>query len=172
MGHIVDIIGGESQYGISNNGDVYSYKRGGRILKPGLSSPKGGYLQVVLSLTGGTETHRNHVLVAKHFVPGYFVGAHVNHKDGNKTNNHHTNLEWVSIQENNRHSYENLVKAICKTFLVTFPCNTEKVVYNMNKFCREYSLSNSAMCLVSQGKRRHHKGFKCKLLETEDERRL
>lgn len=29
----------------------------------------------------------------------------VNHKDGNRSNNHYTNLEWSSISENIQHSY-------------------------------------------------------------------
>lgn len=32
----------------------------------------------------------------------------VNHKDGNKANNHYTNLEWSSISDNIQHSYDTL----------------------------------------------------------------
>lgn len=41
-----------------------------------------------------------HRLVAGAFVPGGFEGATVNHIDGNKTNNHFSNLEWVTRRQN------------------------------------------------------------------------
>ena len=41
-----------------------------------------------------------HRLVAKAFVPGWFEGAVVNHKDENKANNRFDNLEWVTDSEN------------------------------------------------------------------------
>lgn len=37
-------------------------------------------------------------------------GLEVNHKDGNKHNNHVANLEWVTHSENERHSYRVLGK--------------------------------------------------------------
>lgn len=43
-----------------------------------------------------------HVAVAKLFVSGYKEGLEVNHKDGDRTNNIYTNLEWVTRLENIR----------------------------------------------------------------------
>jgi len=49
-----------------------------------------------------TSAGFNHSLVAKAFVenPTPDVLVEVNHKDGNKLNNHWTNLEWVTHSEN------------------------------------------------------------------------
>ena len=41
----------------------------------------------------------------------------VNHKDGNKANNHYTNLEWMSISDNIKHSYDTLNRVRNKPML-------------------------------------------------------
>lgn len=45
-------------------------------------------------------------------------------------------------------------------WIVTLPCNTEKVVYNLNKFCKGNNLDMSNLSLVAKGTRKHHKGYK------------
>lgn len=45
-----------------------------------------------------------HRLVAMAFCNGYFDKADVNHKDGNKSNNISSNLEWCTRSENQIHS--------------------------------------------------------------------
>lgn len=44
-----------------------------------------------------------HRLVAEHFLDTP-TNQCVNHKDGNKLNNHYTNLEWVTFKENSEHA--------------------------------------------------------------------
>jgi len=46
-----------------------------------------------------------HRLVAMAWVAGDH-SLSVNHKDGNKLNNHASNLEWVSLADNTRHQHE------------------------------------------------------------------
>ena len=58
------------------------------------------------------KTYSTHVLVAKAFIPNPMNKAQVNHIDGNKQNNHFTNLEWVSNSENMDHARrEGLINA-------------------------------------------------------------
>lgn len=73
-----------------------------------------------ISLTGGQRTqylaisNNNliekyvHRLVARFFIPMEDTGERmtVNHIDGNKLNNHYTNLEWITYKENIRHYWE------------------------------------------------------------------
>ena len=58
-----------------------------------------------------------HRAVAKAFIPNPQGKPCVNHKDGNKLNNHVSNLEWVTYSENERHSYDVLGKKPNKTNL-------------------------------------------------------
>lgn len=66
-----------------------------------------GYLRVVLSEDGYQKRYFVHRLVAEKYVPNPENKPQVNHKDGNKLNNHYTNLEWVTNQENRAHAVEN-----------------------------------------------------------------
>lgn len=50
-----------------------------------------------------------HRLVAEHFIsPCPEDGMVVNHKDGDPFNNHVSNLEWVTVSENNKHYHREL----------------------------------------------------------------
>lgn len=73
----------------------------------------GGYLSIGLRINNKTVTSFIHRLVATSFVVCPDETYIVNHKDGNKTNNHVDNLEWVSLSENGKHAYRlNLHKPI------------------------------------------------------------
>lgn len=61
-----------------------------------------GYLSVVVR----RKTHMLHRLVALAFIPNIEGKSFVNHKDGNKLNNHVDNLEWCTASENNQHARE------------------------------------------------------------------
>lgn len=67
-----------------------------------------GYKQVLLCTTGTKRTIdcRVHQLVATYFldVKPRPDQTHVNHIDGDKTNNTPENLEWASPSENNKHA--------------------------------------------------------------------
>lgn len=79
--------------------DGRSFERDERVLDP---KPKQGYPAVDLHLRGRVCVH---TLVAEAFIGDRPAWARtVNHKDGVKTNNAATNLEWASYADNNRHA--------------------------------------------------------------------
>lgn len=100
------INGYENYYEISNIGNVRSTSyKGVKVLKP--STTKNGYLNVILCVNQVKIHKLVHRLVAEHFIKNDENFAVVNHKDCNKKNNHYTNLEWVTVHENNQHAYDN-----------------------------------------------------------------
>lgn len=91
---------------IENCDGRYFRKRNGRILKP--IQGGSGYLQVNLCLNGKHRIVTIHRLVIKHFLKNPKNKPQTNHKDGNKHNNHISNLEWSNASENGLHSYREL----------------------------------------------------------------
>jgi len=85
--------------------DGYYISKDGRIFKEIHGREvSGGYISAHLRSGKDYKVHR---LVAKTFIPNPDNLPQVNHKDGNKKNNHVDNLEWISRSGNIRHAYDN-----------------------------------------------------------------
>lgn len=80
------------------NPERYQFKEYGGGIKAQKRN-RNGYLEVTLWKDNCQYTRSVHSLVAQTFL-GVYEGLEVNHKDGNKTNNHVDNLEWVTRQQN------------------------------------------------------------------------
>lgn len=102
-----DIPGYEGIYQVSNSGLVrrISISRGGRIKFIRPTKNPGGYIDVSLYKNSKRTHFRVHRLVASLFVENPNNLKEVNHKNGIKTHNHFTNLEWVTHSENNLHAF-------------------------------------------------------------------
>ncbi|HEC64939.1 hypothetical protein LCGC14_1269290 [marine sediment metagenome] len=96
------INGYEDLYMISNLGRIKSFWKDDKILKGGIDG--NGYRNITLRKNGNGKTAAVHRLVATYFVKGFKRGLEVNHKDGDKTNNHVDNLEWCTRRENIKHA--------------------------------------------------------------------
>ena len=110
------IKGFEGLYEITENGQVFAVEK---IVISGRNNnvirkyerkekpqrfDKNGYKRVNLSKNGKVETFSVHRLVALNFVEGN-QNLTVNHKDGDKLNNHFSNLEFISRSENTKHAH-------------------------------------------------------------------
>jgi len=99
------VIEGYPDYSVSNLGRVYSRKRSGVLLKPGVDSS--GYCQVDLHENSKHKMYKVHRLVMEAFVGKRPDGMECNHKDTTKSNNVLSNLEWITSGDNQRHAYLN-----------------------------------------------------------------
>lgn len=94
------IQGFEHLYKVSNTGKVSN----NRIIMRA-SKINSGYVKVALSVNGAKTYRLIHRLVATAFLENPLNLREVNHKDGNKLNNHVDNLEWISSANNKIHAY-------------------------------------------------------------------
>lgn len=94
-----DVVGFEGLYWVSNHGAV---KNGRKILRA--TATRTDYKEVHIQKGNYKNTARVHRLVAEAFIPNPENKREVNHKDGDKLNNHANNLEWVTSKENREHS--------------------------------------------------------------------
>lgn len=101
-------IPGYPDYKMDSNGNIFSFKTN-KILKPIEHST--GYNVVRLTNSEGVKTIRYHRLVAIALIPNPDNLPVVNHVDGNKKNNHPSNLEWCTQQHNNDHAISNGLKS-------------------------------------------------------------
>lgn len=130
-------------YIVTEDGQVYS-ERLGRFLKQNPNTK--GYPSVNLD----RKTTVVHRMVAKKFIPNPLNLPQVNHKDRNKKNNHFTNLEWCTNQENCEH-------ALGKTYKLKNRHTGEIIeVFNLNKWCKENGLHSSSMNRMISGERKYY----------------
>lgn len=104
------IEGWEGRYDISDCGRVRSWFYGKkkllepRVLK--LKLDRYGYLTVSLHQGDRKKSYTVHRLVAKAFLLNPQSLPQINHKNGDKTDNRVSNLEWCSASLNIKHAFE------------------------------------------------------------------
>lgn len=103
------VVGFEGRYEVSSHGRVNSLQdnhgRPVRKAKTISTSWNGQYLSVQLFVKDVKYFKSAHRLVAEAFIPNPTNLPQVNHIDGVKTNNHVSNLEWCTAQQNIQHGY-------------------------------------------------------------------
>lgn len=169
-----DIEGYESLYQVSNTGIVKSLGRYQQNhskkqwreeeIKSARVDPQ-GYRMLDLYKDGKQKTIRVHRLVALNYIPNPNNEPTVNHKDGNKSNNHVDNLEWASFSSQNNHFYkkglksqkniDKAVKAMNEANAVGVKCiTTGKVYKSQAEAGRDVDISSSLISLACNGRRK------------------
>lgn len=154
------------QYMVDKNGNVYSHWSK-RLLKAGDNGI--GYLQVALSARDKhgkivVRFKKIHRLVAMAFIPNPENYTDVNHKDGNKKNNHVSNLEWCTHSENVKHSYDMLGRVDDKSKIMkpVICINTGKVYNSAVEAAKELGLFTSNISMICNGKSKSTNGYRFK----------
>ena len=166
-----DIKGYEGLYQISDKGIVKGVDRvlmynaektkqwKGKVIKTIVDGL--GYCRVSLCKNGKVKTHKIHRLVAESFLSGE---GHINHKDGNKLNNHVSNLEYCTSKENNYHAFTTGLRP--KKYLRTIICNeTQELFACQADVARKIQLSSVMVSTHLKGNIPHIKGLTYKYIE-------
>ena len=148
-----EFLNGLENYKISNYGRLKS--PADRIRSPRINDT--GYCEFFIH----SKLYKAHRLVAQIFLDNPENKPHVNHKDKNRSNNHISNLEWVTISENMLHArnyeLENLIEHVgTETIAVggagiilkhtSKPTGKKVVQYNLDgtKLAEYKSISNAS----------------------------
>ena len=121
----------DTNYDVAENG-VVTNKHGKQMKQWNNKMFK--YMAVTLSQNNKPFVKYVHRLVAEIYIPNPYNKAQVNHKDGNKLNNHVSNLEWCTRSENVKHAYENGL-------------NKHIPLHYKGKFGSEHNRSKAVICI-------------------------
>lgn len=94
-------------YYVNKEGIAYNH-----LMTNTLNCQSGKYLAIRYYRYGKYRQIYIHRAVARLFVPNPYGLPQVNHKDGDRYNNHYLNLEWVTCKENITHSYDTGLKVV------------------------------------------------------------
>lgn len=169
-----DISYAES-YQVSNFGNVRTVGRkinssvqkcGYRLSKPrvlSINDQGNGYKILCTQIHGKKKNYYIHRLVAEFFVPNHDNLPEVNHFDSDRSNNHYTNLEWVTRSENMMHASkhgflkngaENHNAKLTESQVIEILTKArENPNINRKELAKIYGVSDTAICKIISGKR-------------------
>lgn len=152
-------------YDCSSCGRIRNHKTG-RILKTNINTR--GYMHLTLRRNNKAYTERVHRLVALTFLPiANSDQLDVNHIDGDKLNNHVSNLEWCTRSENIQHGIRNgLIKTNDyghkrKAVRVV---ETNEVFSSIRECARELKIDQSEISQYLLGRAKKVKGYHFELI--------
>lgn len=133
-----------TSYFISENGECFNSNTK-KYLKGQISNS--GYLNFSLTMPDKTKKRLYaHRLVAIAYIENDNpLATEVNHKDGNKLNNHVNNLEWVTPSENQRHAVNSGLKESKKIYCFNEDKKLIKEYFNLTELVKETGYNASSI---------------------------
>ena len=124
-----------------------------------------GYMVVTLVHKSFVKKKRVHRLIAEAFIPNPENKPYVNHIDGDKTNYHPSNLEWVSASENSIHAVAtglatNTYRASSTPCKCISAYGIETKYDSINEASRVTGVAASNISAVCNGKRKTAGGYR------------
>ena len=153
-------IDGYRTYEVSNLGNVRNSDTDELLAL----STKNGYKYITLRRKNNKDkSFRVHRLVAITFIPNDNPKRkrYVNHKDGNKTNNKVSNLEWITPSNNSKHAIENgLIKRLVrKVHQYDQEGNLIKTFNSIKEASKEIGINSTTISAVCRGRMKLAGGF-------------
>jgi len=166
----------EGLYCVSDCGSVKSLGNGQstntstkaeRIISHTISS--NGYTKIKLSKGGKKYWFSVHRLVASAFISNEDNKPQVNHRDGDKLNNHVSNLEWCTAKENIRHSVDTGLQVATKG--ADSPCSKQinqltldgklvKTWGSIKEACRELGVNSFGIIKCCKKEKKYNTAYK------------
>lgn len=129
-------------------------KNAHKIIKDNVN---GGYCQIILYKEQKRYPRKVHRLIAETYIDNPENKETVNHKDKNRQNNQVSNLEWLSVQENNEHKVRENFQRRDSTFRPVWKCDkvTKMKIKKYDSACDAAKELNTTMLKSAEGKIRY-----------------
>lgn len=160
------ISGYEGLYEISDSGKVKSLPKKKGVSFINGNSPeillknnlgRNGYFRINLGRNKMKSVHR---LVAEAFIPNPDNKKWVNHKNGVKTDNRVSNLEWSTISENCQHAVRTGLTSLSRKRRRVLCNKTGKIYESCAELARELKISHATLSSrFRQGYKNHNYTF-------------
>lgn len=144
-------------YQVSNQGRI---RRNGKIINGCIAGR--GYRVISVWENKKERKKKLHRMIALAFLENPSNKEYVNHKDGNKSNNVLSNLEWCTPSENAKHAY-NMGLLYKREEITVYQFSKSGELINKFNSIKEAakSINGCPSCItkVTKGRRKLHKGF-------------
>lgn len=164
-------------YEVFEDGRVWSNKVNRYLQQDSIVTNSGTYKRVTLSIDGKAKHYSVHRLVAEKFIPNPDNKPQVHHIDHDPSNNHVSNLMWVTASEQWDEHMSKLISAHNKVSKIgnnntgkrirVFKEGFSKVYKNCVEASKELNVTRGNLSSVARGELKQTKGYMAEYVEAD-----